>query len=167
MPQSSCHGIPLRVANRAMAVDNGFVSALLEEAASQLHKYKAWSSTFIATLNAARLSSREDLGGDFVWQDDFVEYWEPFTSIQRELLAIYDNLSDLDAPLAALVEPYIDPPTKAQIEFAIEDPVFLARPAFNRNQIAYETRRLRVWHQNFTHWLGAALKGIREVRTRA
>jgi hypothetical protein len=150
-----------RVARQHLAVDES--RALFEEALAQLEKYKAWSSTFPATLRGARLSSRKDLDGDFVWQDDFIDFWEPFTSIQRELLALYDDVMDANPETASRIESYLDPPTKAQIEFATEVTEFLERPGFKRNQIAYDVRRLEIWHKHFSAWLDIALEGLRKA----
>lgn len=173
--QSICRGIPLRVSDRFIssrvarrhtAADEArLVAILLEEAAKQLQKYRAWSTGFMSTLDDARLSSREDLGANFVWQDEIIEFWEPFTGIQHELLSLHDGLLDLDPGLASQAEPHLDPPAKAQIEFATERTEFLARPGFDRNQIAYDSRRLRAWHLNFAHWVEGAVKGIRQLRS--
>jgi hypothetical protein len=168
----SCRGIPFRVAERLLshrvahrhAADEARVLPILfAEALNQLKKYKVWSSSFPEMLRQANHFSREDLGAHFVWQDALIEFWEPFTSIQHELLSLHDGIRDLNRVLGAKIEPYIDPPAKAQIEFAIEDPKFFDRLPFDRKQIAYDTRRLQVWHRNFVHWVDLALKAMREV----
>lgn len=156
--------LSLRVAQRRVADETRVLPILYAEALTQLKKYKVWASSFPDVLRVARLESRADIGGLFVWQDALIEFWEPFTSIQYELLALYDGVRDLNQALGARIEPYIDPPAKAQIEFAIEDPKFLQRPEFDRKQIAYDTRRLRAWYRNFVHWVNLALRGMREVQ---
>lgn len=170
---SSCRSLPLRITDRIMSdrvarqhVAADVTRALLEECLAELKKYKAWSSTFPATLKGARASSRGDLGGDFVWQDDFIDFWGPFTSIQRELLSLYDDIADANPHLAGRIESYIDPPAKAQIEFATEVTAFLERQGFDRKQIAYNTRRLEAWHDNFGKWLDDALEKLRAVESK-
>lgn len=170
MPRASCRSIPVRIAERVLAErvarqhlaadDTG---ALLEAALGQLRAYRTWSSTFDGTLRHARGEVPEDVPADFVWQDDFIEFWAPFTQIQRELLALYDNLVDANPVAARRVEEYLDPPAKAQIEYATDVTEFFTREGYGRKQIAYDIRRLQAWHSNFTTWLEGAIRGLREA----
>lgn len=153
-----------RVAVRHVAADDE-AREVLEAALNQLRKYRAWLTGFPATLRHAQGVSAE-IGDDYVWQDDFVDFWAPFTSIQRELLSLFDTVSDVSPDAAATAEPYMDPPDDAQIEFVTEDTRFLERAGYPRKQIAYSTQRLEAWHANFAHWLGKASRGLRELKER-
>jgi hypothetical protein len=148
-----------RVARQHLAADD--TRALLDAAIDQLREYKTWSSTFDSTLRHARRGAPESLPLNFVWQDDLIEFWSPFTTIQRELLALYDSILEVNPDVAGRVEDHLDPPQKAQIEFATDVTEFFTREGFDRKQIAYDIRRLQTWHANFTTWLEGALRGLR------
>ena len=156
-----CRVIPLLASNRVAHRD--LVIGYVNEAITQLKKYEAWAGGFSETLVRARASAG-DLEEGFVWQDEWVDFWEPFTVIQRELFSLYDSLLGVNTPFAELVESYIDPPEKAQIEFATDGAKMLSREGFSRKQIAYQVARLERWHQNFGHWLGEALRELQTAR---
>jgi|SRR5688572_3047266 len=135
----------------------------LDEAHAQLLKYRAWVKGFSQTLaEAERVSA--DLGGQFVWQDELVDFWEPFSVIQGALIALYERLRTVNPALADMVEAYIDPPHNAQIEFATDGAVFRERQGYPRKQIAYKVDRLRIWHRNFAHWIQLAVGEIAVAR---
>jgi hypothetical protein len=154
-----------RVARQHLAADD--TKALLEEALAQLKKYETWSATFDGTLRHALAEAPEDLPDNFVWQDDFVEFWAPFTEIQRELFTLYDSIEEINPDVAQRVEQHLDPPAKAQIEYATEVTEFFTRKGFGRRQIAYDIRRLQAWHANFTNWLGGAIRSLRGAIAKA
>lgn len=173
MPRSSCRSIPVRITDKIMvarvarqhlAADDSKV--LLEEALAHLREYRTWSATFDATLKQARREDSEDLPPNFVWQDDLVEFWVHFTDTQRELLALYDSIEEVNPHLAARVEEFLDPPAKAQIEYATELSEFFTREGYPRKQIAYDIRRLQVWHANFSNWLEIATRGLRAATSK-
>lgn len=157
----NCRVVPLlsrdRVASRRA------VSSYLDTAIGQLKKYQAWSAGFTETLAHAKRESR-DIGPQLVWQDELVDFWEPFTVIQRELIEVYERIRDVNAALAELVEAYIDPPQTAQIEAATDGAQFLEREGYSRKQIAYDVARLELWHQRFQRWLATALRELQSAR---
>lgn len=168
MSRSSCRSIPVRITDKIMAgrvarqhLAADDTRALLEEAVVQLREYKTWSSTFDSVLRHARREAPESLPLNYVWQDDFIGFWAHFTSVQRELLALYDGIAELNPDVAERVEQHLDPPQKAQIEYATEVTKFYTRDGYDRKQIAYDIRRLQAWHANFTSWLDDALQGLR------
>lgn len=157
----NCRVLPFdrrsRVASRQIAATH------LDKAFAQLKKYQAWSSGFVETLAHARRQS-EEIGPQLVWQDELVDFWEPFTSIQRELIELFERIRNVNAGLAELIETYIDPPQNAQIEAATEGAQFLERAGYSRKQIAYGVKRLELWHQRFQAWLKSALRELQIVR---
>lgn len=157
----SCRAIAVgsrdRIASREIA------SKYLGQAVSQLKKYETWAAAFPETLAHARRASAE-LGEPLVWQDDFVDFWEPFTIIQRDLIELYEQLRRVNASLADLLEAYIDPPQNAQIEHATNSARFLDREGYERKQIAYSVDRLQAWHRNFVRWVRVALREIEIAR---
>jgi hypothetical protein len=137
----------------------------LKEAALLVKKYEVWAASFPSTLKQAKRGSLDIDDPQLVWQDELVEFWLPFTSIQQDLFALHDDLRDVNIVLADMIEPYIDPPATAQIEYATEAPVFLSRAGSNnRKQIAYKTSRLEAWHRNFTHWVRVAFRELEFAR---
>jgi len=167
---SSCRNIPLRITDRFLVervarqhLASDDTRALLEEALAQLKRYERWSATFDRILKHAREGAAESLPDGFVWQDDLVEFWGPFTEIQRELLALYDSLAEVNPTGANAAERHLDPPEKAQIEYATEVTEFFDRDGYNRKQIAYVIRRLQAWQANFTTWLGSATRGLQAL----
>lgn len=153
----SCRAVPVGSRNRIASRE--IASEYLNQALAQLKKYQTWAAGFSDTLAHARRASTE-LGTDLVWQDDFVDFWEPFTVIQSALIELYEQLRRVNAALADLVEAYIDPPQNAQIEHATESASFLAREGYHRKQIAYTVDRLQSWHRNFTHWTRVAIREL-------
>jgi len=169
MPSSNCRGIPLRASDRipSLAAEHRRTArgpheapGYLREVSSLVKKYEVWAASFPATLKQAKKGSLDIDDPELVWQDELVEFWRPFTSIQRDLFALHDDLRDVNAVLADMIEPYIDPPATGQIEYATETPQFLDRAGNNGKQIAYDTRRLVAWHRNFTHWVRVALREL-------
>lgn len=135
------------------------VQDLIKDALGEIQKYRAWSETFPAALQAARRVS-EDIPDGFVWQDEFVSYWTPFDAIQRKLFVVVDELESKDPKLARELDPFLDPPKKAQIEFATSDPKFL-NVGSDRAEIAYEETQLRRWHQNFSRWVNQSTRVLK------
>jgi hypothetical protein len=157
-----CRSIPLRVADRVLARQD--LKPLLQAALVQLMKYRTWIGNFEGTL--ARAKRADDLPVGFVWQDEFVDFWMPFTSIQKALLDISDRISGQDEGAGLAVEVYLDPPVHAQIEFATDSTQFLDRDGEARKQIAYDTHRLEIWHRNFSQWLERALREVKGLVTK-
>jgi len=157
----NCRAVPVgargRIASRELA------SKYLDQAVAQLKKYQTWAAGFSETLAHARRAS-EELEDPLVWQDDFVDFWEPFTTIQRDLIELYEALRRVNAALADLVEAYIDPPQSAQIEYATEGSRFLDRDGYHRKQIAYSVARLQAWHRNFARWIRLAVGELEIAR---
>jgi hypothetical protein len=157
----NCRAAPVgssdRIASRALT------SKYLTEALAELKKYETWAAGFSETLAHARRASAE-LGEGLVWQDDFVDFWEPFTVIQRELIGLFEQLRGVNVALADLVEAYIDPPHNAQIEYATDAASFLDREGYDRKQIAYDVGRLRAWHRHFQHWTRVAVRELEMAR---
>jgi hypothetical protein len=157
----NCRAVP--VGSRDRIASRDLTSEYLDQALAQLKKYETWAAGFSETLAHARLASTE-LGEPLVWQDDFVDFWEPFTVIQEELIGLYEGLRRVNAALADLIEAYIDPPQNAQIEYGTENARFLDREGYHRRQIAYSVDRLKAWHRNFAHWVRVAIREIEIAR---
>jgi hypothetical protein len=158
----NCRVVPLSPRDRVASAQ--LVSGYLDRAIAQLRKYKAWSGGFGETLARAKKESA-DIAPQLVWQDELVEFWQPFTSIQLALIGLYEQISEANVGLGDLLEAYIDPPDSAQIEAATEDAQFLERDGHGRKQIAYNVRRIEQWHQNFNRWLGTALRELQSARS--
>jgi hypothetical protein len=152
-----------RVARQHLAADD--TKPLVEEALAQLKKYQAWSSTFERALKYARREAGT-LPENFVWQDTFVDFWAHFTETQHELLALYDSIAEINPDVARQVEGHLDPPEKAQIEYATELTEFFTRDGYQRKEIAYDLRRLLAWHVNFESWVDSAIRGVRLALTK-
>lgn len=164
MPSSSCRSVPLRGVDRVshprVGGDAHAVPQYLATASSHVKKYEVWASSFRSTLEQAKEQSRDLDDPGFVWQDELVEFWLPFTSIQRDLFALFEEIRRASPSLADLLEPYIDPPSFAQIEYATEGAKFLDRINYDRKQIAYDLQRLGRWHEHFTGWVQVALREL-------
>lgn len=157
----SCRVLAIRASERIASTQQATV--LMDRLIAQLKKYRVWAGGFEETLQRARSASGE-LGPDFVWQDEMVDFWAPFSEIQREIFTLDEALRRSSEALADLIESYIDPPSRAQIEFATEGARFLPRNGHQRRQIAYQVRRLEMWHQNFAQWLRMALGELEVAR---
>ena len=123
----------------------------------ELRKFKAWSTGFDETLDAAQKHSTDAPDG-LVWQDDLVEFWAPFGPIQQRLFDLEDKL---DPEVSASVDQFIDEPRAARIEEAINDPKFLKRDG--QDAIAYSEKELRAWYAAFTWWVEYGISGINDA----
>lgn len=146
--------------------------AVLKKAEFELRKYKAWIEDFPAALRAAQQSST-DIPDGHVWQDEFVDYWTPFDSIQRQMYDLDEVLEDIQlekgdfAHYAEQARRYLDPPRKAQIEYAIANPEFRRHPGQDRDLIAYPETRLVQWFRNASRWVEQALRSLQKVVSKA
>lgn len=155
-----------RVASRYRAARTDEAKALiglLMRARTELQKWKAWSRSFDATL---RGSSREGLPPGYVWQEGWVDFWEPFDPIERRLLDILSDIEDLGSDHPDLKEytseavGYVEPPKGARIEDAIKGPKFIDHPSTGGSEIAYSERNLKGWDQRFSRWVDSSIRGI-------
>jgi len=157
-------GIPSRVAVRyEQSEGTRELTSGLTKARVELSKWQVWSRGFEDTLREA---DREGLPSGYVWQRDWVDYWEPFDPIERRLLGMLTDLEGLGVDFPHLVPyvdeavSYLDPPLGGRIEDAIKRPKFGTHPSTGRSEIIYEERLLRSWHLLFTRWLDAAIQGV-------
>lgn len=125
----------------------------------ELKKMRAWAKSFPGALQSAR--NALDTPRNHVWQDELVDFWQPFSAIQEKLFRLSDTL---DSEYGALVEDYIEPPAGARIDDAISHPRFFDRPNMgSREYIAYSERALQDWFRSFMRWIDGSIQSVEQV----
>ena len=154
------------VATRYLAASGATdrVTTLLRQAEVELKKLRAWGKGFDPVLRSSLQTSR-DLPSGYVWQDRFVDYWEPFDPIERRVVDIAGELEGLglDEPglkaLTVQASQHVYPPRGARIEDAIKDPEFF-EDAERQIRIAYTVKNLTSWHRHFMTWVEGSIQGL-------
>lgn len=104
----------------------------------------------------------DGLPARWVWQTQFVPFFDGFERFETQLQDLND--ATFDAPSPALSEATELPP-RARITFAIADFQFFPDPRTGQDEIAYDVDTLKQWAAAFNRWTTQAVRLLQvEIR---
>lgn len=122
----------------------------------EFKKLSVWSEQFNRTMLKSKAQS-EDATEGYVWQDLWVDYWQPLNTIQNNIWTLGEGLYGTLS--RKQVDAILDPPIEAQVTTAVESPIFLD-DSEGEESIAYSIRDLEAWNREFKKWIGLSQKTL-------